>query len=357
MRTYMCSMQPLGSDSNVSASSSNAKYPATSASQWYRTPRSPHSADNSLSMDAPRDRKSSSERKKSLPSSPQAGPSNPKTPTFQQNDKPQFASSSSNRPTSSRPENFGASPLDLLKGLEGIGSIRKSDSAYNSPSSLPRGDSSNVSGQRGTRSSSQMAVSSSRGPNMNTDATYKANRLNRPDPATGVGIAPHLDRTVRDEYGGAQNRPRTNASNRPLPSRTWDRPSDSGKEPMSRNARPVAWTGTGADTFDTAPSEVEVTPEQSTRRGADPRRDSSKFKSRGSLVGGGREESVSTPTYQRTNPAARIRTAEKAAAERKKKAKLYIKPTVPVYIPSIVTVSQLARLLNVKLGMSCNELG
>jgi hypothetical protein len=79
-------------------------------------------------------------------------------------------------------------------------------------------------------------------------------------------------------------------------------------------------------------------------------RDRTNFKTRGSIASHFREEGAAVPAYSRTGYDIKAKLGARREKERIRKAKSVKKVNVDVFIPSTVSVGQLARLLNVRMG-------
>lgn len=100
------------------------------------------------------------------------------------------------------------------------------------------------------------------------------------------------------------------------------------------------YLGEGADIS----IEEESAPGRLSRSG----RDKGAFKTRGSIASQLEAEQVVIPSHRRVNDSkARINAIAK---EKKRKSKAIKKINLDVFIPSTVSVGQLARLLNVRMG-------
>ena len=79
-------------------------------------------------------------------------------------------------------------------------------------------------------------------------------------------------------------------------------------------------------------------------------REKANYKTRGSIASHFREQGAVIPAYSRTGYDIKAKLGARREKERIRKAKSVKKVNVDVFIPSTVSVGQLARLLNVRMG-------
>lgn len=172
-----------------------------------------------------------------------------------------------------------------------------------------------------------------------TDLANKSPPLQRDRAAPSQRTAGSFIRS--DRHLPPHSQPRTNST----PSSRLDRGVAPHLEPHI-SARDRDWDGASSSDHDKTYSSPDIIPNQrdDTRRG---RREA--FKSRRSLVSGLDEEELVIPGQSKLGPGA-SRTKLSVSKVKKSAPRVLKRRRVDVYIPSIVSVGQLARLLNVKLG-------